>query len=240
MKARMFWRYATRSLARGGQRTLFAVFCVAVGVMAIVALQLVGNMVNAALAGNIRAFNGGDLAVHSETGISAGALAEFAQLQAQGEITAYSPAVIDDGTATTAAGLQRISFFAVDPATFPLAGGIPVLAPIGGTLATLLQGNWVVVTDSAMQRLDLHLGQTLALTTSSGRAGSVTVAGEIASSGVITARADLLMSIATYSGLANLTGSPISYGWVFVNVPGHDDARAAMLAAQKSSASSRW
>jgi len=50
MKVRMYWSYATRSLARGGQRTLLAVFCVAVGVLAIVSLQLVGGMVNDALA----------------------------------------------------------------------------------------------------------------------------------------------------------------------------------------------
>ena len=43
---RLYWSYATRSLMRGGQRTLLAIFCVAVGVMAIVSLQLVGNMVN--------------------------------------------------------------------------------------------------------------------------------------------------------------------------------------------------
>ena len=57
----MYWKYSTRSLVRGGQRTLLAIFCVAVGVMAIVALQLVGNMVNEALTGNIRAGNGGDI-----------------------------------------------------------------------------------------------------------------------------------------------------------------------------------
>jgi cell division protein FtsX len=54
MKAGFYWRYATRSLWRGGQRTLLAIFCVAVGVMAIVSLQLVGNMVNNGLTANVR------------------------------------------------------------------------------------------------------------------------------------------------------------------------------------------
>ena len=53
MKLGLYWSYATRSLIRGGQRTVLAVFCVAVGVMAIVALQLVGLSVNQALVGNI-------------------------------------------------------------------------------------------------------------------------------------------------------------------------------------------
>ena len=232
MKWRLFWRYAMRSLVRGGQRTLFAVFCVAVGVLVIVALQLVGNMVNAALSANIRALNGGDVAVHSDTGIPESQLAYFTQLQAQGTIAVYSPATIDDATTTTAAGLQRVTFFAVDPTTFPLAGSLTPLAPSGGQFAALLQAGDAVVTDTAMQRLELHLGQTLTLTTGSGRSGSVTITGEIPTAGVITGRADLLMSGATYAGLANLTGSPIGYGWVFADVPNHDDARAAAVASQ--------
>ncbi|HEU4782486.1 MAG TPA: hypothetical protein VFS83_04015, partial [Ktedonobacterales bacterium] len=66
MKAGFYWRYATRSLLRGGQRTLLAIFCVAVGVMAIVALQLVGNMVNNGLTANVREGNGGDISVRSD------------------------------------------------------------------------------------------------------------------------------------------------------------------------------
>jgi putative ABC transport system permease protein len=54
-RVKLYWTYATRSLRRGGQRTLLAIFCIAVGVMAIVSLELVGNMVNTALTGNVRA-----------------------------------------------------------------------------------------------------------------------------------------------------------------------------------------
>jgi putative ABC transport system permease protein len=42
MKASIYFNYTSRSLLRGGQRTILAIFCVAVGVMAIVSLQLVG------------------------------------------------------------------------------------------------------------------------------------------------------------------------------------------------------
>src|SRR5258708_15516693 len=65
MKASMYFNYTSRSLLRGGQRTVLAVFCVAVGVMAIVALQLVGLMINNALTSNVRDANGGDLSVSS-------------------------------------------------------------------------------------------------------------------------------------------------------------------------------
>ena len=50
----MYVNYTTRSLLRGGQRTILAVFCVAVEVKPIVALYLVGLMVNNALTSNVR------------------------------------------------------------------------------------------------------------------------------------------------------------------------------------------
>jgi predicted lysophospholipase L1 biosynthesis ABC-type transport system permease subunit len=59
----MYLKYPARSLVRGGQRTVLALICVAVGVMAIVGLQLVGGMIKDALVGNARAINGGDLSV---------------------------------------------------------------------------------------------------------------------------------------------------------------------------------
>ena len=71
MKASMYFNYTSRSLMRGGQRTVLAIFCVAVGVMAIVALQLVGQMINNAFTSNVRDANGGDIAVTSQTAIQA-------------------------------------------------------------------------------------------------------------------------------------------------------------------------
>jgi len=66
MKLGLYWSYATRSLVRGGQRTILAIFCVAVGVMAIVGLQLVGLSVNQALLGNIIDANGGDIRLNAD------------------------------------------------------------------------------------------------------------------------------------------------------------------------------
>src|SRR5579884_3893797 len=138
----LYWRYATRSLARGGQRTLLAVFCVAVGVMAIVALQLVGNTVNAALTGNIRADNGGDVSVRSDiTPLSAQALQDFAQLRTSGTLTAYT--AVDNQQARTLDAsnqLQHYQIYAVDPATFPLAGAPQFVSPSGGSLSSTLGG----------------------------------------------------------------------------------------------------
>src|SRR5215472_16369874 len=83
MKFKLYFSYTTRSLLRGGGRTALAVFCVAVGVMAIVALQLVGLMANNALTSNIREINGGDVAVSPSTGnFTAADLQFFACLKA--------------------------------------------------------------------------------------------------------------------------------------------------------------
>jgi predicted lysophospholipase L1 biosynthesis ABC-type transport system permease subunit len=89
MKLALYWSYATRSLRREGQRTILAICCVAIGVLAVVALQLVGNMVNTSLTGNIRALNGGDIDLSSPR-ISPDQLAYFDQLRAQGAITSYT------------------------------------------------------------------------------------------------------------------------------------------------------
>src|SRR6185312_867381 len=91
MKLGLYWSYATRSLIRGGQRTLLAVFCVAVGVMAIVALQLVGDMVNNGLSLNVRQGNGGDVSVRSDiVPISGQQLKSFDTLKSQGVITEFT------------------------------------------------------------------------------------------------------------------------------------------------------
>ncbi len=95
-RLKLYWNYATRSLRRGGQRTLLAIFCIAVGVMAIVSLQLVGNMVNTALTGNVRAGNGGDISVRNDIApFNQQQLAIFSSLKADGTLTQYT-AVVDD------------------------------------------------------------------------------------------------------------------------------------------------
>ncbi len=63
MKPSIYLNYVSRSLRRGGQRTVLAFFCVAVGVMSIVALQLVSLMINGALTSDMRDANGGDIQV---------------------------------------------------------------------------------------------------------------------------------------------------------------------------------
>src|SRR5260370_13742203 len=101
MKLGLYWSYATRSLIRGGQRTVLAIFCVAVGVMAIVALQLVGLSVNQALIGNIVEANGGVIRLSAYLGpLRQRDLAFFDRLKQQGGITGYAATYYPGGTIT--------------------------------------------------------------------------------------------------------------------------------------------
>src|SRR3989442_13279719 len=99
MKAAMYFNYTSRSLLRGGQRTILAIFCVAVGVMAIVALQLVGQMINNAFTSNVRDANGGDIVVSSQNAIFRQSdLSFFGKLQGDGTITNYTPLINLNGS----------------------------------------------------------------------------------------------------------------------------------------------
>ena len=165
------------------------VFCVAIGVMAIVALQLVANSIDAALTVNIRGLNGGDLAVHDEgAGLTQLQLSIFASLKAQGIITAYTPVVSDGGSSATGGGttgidLTAYSVWAVDPTVYPLAGPPHFLAPSTTTLSAALVGNGAVISQVLSQQLHAHIGSQLTVTTDTGRTGSVTIAGIIANTG---------------------------------------------------------
>ncbi|MBF6589600.1 MAG: FtsX-like permease family protein [Ktedonobacterales bacterium] len=233
MKLRMYGIYATRSLARGGQRTLFAVFCVAVGVLAIVSLQLVADSVNAALMVNIRGLNGGDIAVHTEgADLTPLQLGVFDTLRAQGSITAYTAVTTDGGSSSgVTSSLAAYSVWAVDPATFPLAGAPHFLTPSGGSLPTVLAGGGAVVSQVLAQQLGAHVGGAITFTTYTGRTATVTLNGIIANAGNF-AQPMLLISQAFYAALPSLAGAPVGYTWVFVDVPGHRDAAAASAAAR--------
>ncbi len=226
MRLALYWSYATRALARGGQRSLLAVFCVATGVLAIVALQLVSISVSGALTGNIRALNGGDLAVHIENGsITASQLAVFDHLKVQHAISAYTPVSV----AGVSQGSVRYSVFAVDPSAYPLAGAPHVLTPTTGTLATLLTGNMVVVTANLLQSLGGRVGKAVTFTTDDGRKAHVVIGGVIANTGLFM-QPMMLMALPSYAALPSPSGSPVGFTWVYVNVPGHSEARATVVA----------
>src|SRR5947209_12634799 len=145
MKTSMYFNYTTRSLLRGGQRTILAVFCVAVGVMAIVALQLVGLMINNALTSNVRDANGGDVAVTSNTKpFTPDDLGFFNQLKASGTITSYTALANSSGSTSNSASITSgFSIKAVDPVSFPIVPAPTFTAREYGSLSSMLRGNGV-------------------------------------------------------------------------------------------------
>ena len=228
MKAGFYWRYATRSLLRGGQRTLLAIFCVAVGVMAIVSLQLVGNMVNNGLTANVREGNGGDISVRSDVvPISAQQLKSFDTLLSDGTITDYTAVASqmvqgNDKDGTT----DYFTLRAVDSQKFPLAGTPAFKDPSDGSFASLLTADSAVVTQKWLDQTGYHKGDSVSMRTTDGRSLHVTIAGVLFDAGAFQ-RPQILVSLDTFAAAPSSSGLPVSYSVVYVMVPGHTDANAA-------------
>ncbi len=228
MKAGFYWRYATRSLLRGGQRTLLAIFCVAVGVMAIVSLQLVGNMVENGLTSNVREGNGGDISVRSDVvPISAQQLKSFDILKSDGTITDFTAVASqmvqgNDKDGTT----DYFTLRAVDPQKFPLAGSPAFKDPSDGSFSSLLTGDSAVVTQKWLDQTGYHKGDSVSMRTTDGRALQVTIDGVLFDAGAFQ-RPQILVSLDTFAAAPSSSGLPVSYSVVYVMVPGHTDANAA-------------
>jgi putative ABC transport system permease protein len=225
----MYWKYATRSLARGGQRTLLAVFCVAVGVMAIVSLQLVGNMVNVSLTGNIREGNGGDVAVRSDfTPLRKDQLTAFDTLKSEGIITNYTAVVSTRAFARDNHGTAKfLALYAADPTAFPITGAPQFADPADGTFPGLLHDNQIVMTDLALTQLNLHKGDSVTINaTNAGRTIHGTIAGVLRTGGFFNSAA-AVMSLDDYAASPSTSGLPPGYNAVFANVPGGTDAAQA-------------
>jgi ABC-type antimicrobial peptide transport system permease subunit len=237
MKPRLYWSYATRSLARGGQRTLLAILCVAIGVLAVVAMQLAGNMVNVSLTGNIRDLNGGDV-VLTDVRLATGQLGYFAQLRSQGTLTDYTAVAATQGSARGRQPVARIDgILAVDPAHFPLAGAPAFEAPRGGSVASALGGTGgtdgmrLIVTHDLAQRLGVSADDVCMVYLTDGRPASFTVGGVIANAGLFQ-RPTMLIAFDSYLALRTATAPPLRYNAVYADVPGHSMARAEQVKQQ--------
>src|SRR5436309_5627207 len=162
MKTSMYLNYTTRSLWRGGQRTLLAIFCVAVGVMAIVALQLVGIMITNAFTSNVRDANGGDVAVTSQNQpFTQDDLSYFNKLKSNGTITNYTPIVKASSRITLTSSLrQSLTVKAVDPASYPVVTPLTFTQPKDGTISNLLKNGQGIVTQSFADQYHKKIGDT--------------------------------------------------------------------------------
>jgi putative ABC transport system permease protein len=223
MKWALYWRYATRSLVRGGQRTVLAVFCVAVGVLAIVALQLVALSVNQSLLANIVEANGGDLRVRALDilPLHQADLAYFAQLKTQGRITDYATVAGADGAIILPDGTETdFSLVAVSP-NYPLVGQPNFQQPVHDlTIQQIVRGDTVAVSQDVFTQLHARIGDQFTVKTRDGVVIPVTIGAEFADGGAFFS-GELVMAQATFFAAPGPSGKPqpASYTSVAVTAP---------------------
>lgn len=151
-------RYALRSIQKNRERSALAVLCIAVGVASIVALQLLALSIQRTLAVDPRLILGADIVVNTLEPGQRAAIEQAAQGATLAETFQQSLQIKFGGT------VAITTLRAFDPQQFPLTGPLPVLDPLGASLATLLgsqHGDSLVqaaVTTNLAARLGLHTG----------------------------------------------------------------------------------
>ncbi len=222
MKIGLYWTYSTRSLIRGGQRTVLAIFCVAVGVMAIVALQLVGLSVNQALLGNIIEANGGDIRLNADLApLRQPDMVFFDKLKQQGRITDYATAYDPGGSITLPTGEEETFSFIAVSHNFPLVGQANFVAPTQDLqMQNVVSGNDVAMSSTVFDALKAHIGSSYRVKTLDGRFVPVTVAAEFQEDGVFRGP-QIIISRATLNAVPGPKGvlEPVQYGTIYMSVP---------------------
>jgi putative ABC transport system permease protein len=221
MRLALYWSYSTRSLIRGGQRTILAIFCVAVGVMAIVALQLVSLSVNQALIGNIVEANGGDIRLNADiTPLRPRDLTVLDQLKKRGRITDYATLYDAGGSITLPSGNEEAFSFNAVSKNFPLVGQANFIAPSHNlTIQGIVNGNNVAISSLVFQQLGAHIGSTYRVKALDGRLVPITVAAEFQEGGAFLGP-QVIISQATLDALPGSNGTPlpVQYGTVYMTV----------------------
>jgi len=227
-----FWtKYILRSLQRSGRRTVFAAVCICVGVAGVVALQTASLTVQTALTSNVRAANGGDVSVISQTApLSATDLAHFDQLKRRGEITAWT--AVSSVHATAVGSHRQLVPFNVDivqAPPWPLGGEPTFVSPSNGHVSALIRrpGD-VLITSVLANELGVGVGSRLLVNSIGGHGLHASVQGILAETSFEHAS---VMTVQR-SDAAILSDRMRHYNAVYVNVPGNPAAVAADLRNQ--------
>lgn len=179
-KISIYSKYATTSLLRRKQRTLFSLLAIAISISSIVAISLMGSSVNYTLQSSVKYYFGGDLRLDMETiGFRTGEFdfketEEFVQsLKDSGTIQDYTY-LIDtvrgtdiqrEGVTQTILGLRGIEL-----GKYPLYDEIPVIEPKGVRFNTLIKEPYdIAINDILAQNLKLKVGDTLPVLSDNGR-----------------------------------------------------------------------
>ena len=234
MKISMYFNYTSRSLFRGGQRTVLAFFCVGVGVMAIVALQLVGLMINNAMTANVRDANGGDINVSAGVGSRAftqNDLSYFNGLKSAGTITNYTAlASLTGSFDTTLSVTNSLNVLVVDPGTFPIVSPPAFNTPSNGSISSLLTGNGAIIDQKVADTFHKQVGNTLVLHLSTGQQSAqlltVKVTGIVTDSGVLAQNSTVILVSQAYYQQA-LPQTPLAFTTVDITTAGDAQTKAA-------------
>jgi putative ABC transport system permease protein len=222
MRLGFYGTYAARSLVRGGQRTVLASLCIAVGVMAIVALQLVGLSIDAALTGNIVAANGGDLRVDTIlVPLHQADLAIFDQYQQSGRITAYATTYEAPSLISLPDGRVVPFDLVVASPNFPLVGQPDFSAPSRDLrMQNVVQGSNIAVNDYVAQQLGAKIGEQFVLKTGDGQVLTVSLAAIFQDGGAFHGP-QVILSRAALANVPVAGGSvpPAQYTTVMLTAP---------------------
>ncbi|MCY3947115.1 MAG: FtsX-like permease family protein [Anaerolineaceae bacterium] len=218
----MFYlRYAMRSFWRNRRWSLFAVFSIAAGVAAIVALRSLGLAIGDSLTGNLRASNHGDITI-SVPGEGFGVTFGFGgndqddrpQLDAElldgidswvrerdGEWSAWTASnaiQIASPDSVSSGRPQFVTTFFVDSDAWPVSHEVVALDPPGAPLSSLLTGgDEVVVSQNLADQLEIAVGDLVRV---SGTEEEFTVRGIVATD----YEASLRNPLAAFFGFAYL------------------------------------
>ncbi|HEX7736277.1 MAG TPA: FtsX-like permease family protein [Ktedonobacteraceae bacterium] len=239
MKISMYFNYTSRSLLRGGQRTMLAFFCVGVGVMAIVALQLVGLMINNAMTANVRSANGGDINVSASVGARAftkSDLGYFDRLKSGGTISNYTAYTSLTGSFSTTVNLTNgFAVMVVDPAVFPLVSAPTFHAPSNGSIRAQLTGDGAIIDQKIADTFHRRLGDSLVVYLSKDQQAAqvlkVRVAGIVTDSGVLAQSSNVILISQSYY---QQTFPRETQAFTTIDVTTANDARAKTAAEQIS------
>jgi ABC-type antimicrobial peptide transport system permease subunit len=187
-----FFRQALANMNRNRQRTLFVLFCIAVGVAAIVSLRTLGLMIGDSLTQNLQQDNRGDLAVtvpleatlgggtYDPDLIDKGATLftpptfssqGVAEMRGWAEANGYEMSVASRASDTDRIRLnednsqpESILAFFVEPETYPFYTEIEFVEPADGTLASTLTGaNDIVISERLAELIEAEIGTELRL-----------------------------------------------------------------------------
>ena len=233
-KLGLYFRYGTRSLRRGGQRTTLGIFCIAVGVMAVVALRLAGDMINATLTTNVRVDNGGDVSVVSTAlPLTQADLTDVSRLQQEGVIQQYLAIGVQRATLRRGAGRTFTSTINVldDPSRYPLVGDAGFSSPADGTFAGALSGRSIVLTQFLAGSMGVVPGDSVHMNLVGGNGVDVRVGAVIASGkSLAVGSTAAYISGATFHSVSS---QPESYGLVVMTTASNAQATQAASELQK-------